>query len=103
MRRKLHVLIQFEVCDRHNPVEARKPKPGYHARGLAADLVPLAVPLRAFYEVVRAETRIKGIGVDHAAGYIHVDVRGAAEPVFWVYRNSRAVVTADPLQEVAYG
>jgi uncharacterized protein YcbK (DUF882 family) len=87
----------------HHPVEARKPKPGYHARGLAADLVSQAMPLRAFYEAVRAEPRIKGIGVDHAAGYIHVDVRQAAAPVLWVYRNGRAVVTADPLQEVVNG
>jgi uncharacterized protein YcbK (DUF882 family) len=69
-------------CPNH-PAEACKPKPGYHARGLAADLVPLAVPLRDFYDVVRAEPRIKGIGVDHTAGYIHVDVREAAAPVFW--------------------
>ncbi len=89
-------------CPSH-PVEARKPKPGYHARGLAADLVPLAMSLRAIYEVVRTEPRIKGIGVDHAAGYIHVDVREAAEPVCWVYRNGRAVVTTDPFQEVVNG
>jgi uncharacterized protein YcbK (DUF882 family) len=67
-------------CPQH-PVEASKPKPGFHARGLAADLVPLAMSLRAFYEVVRAEPRLKGIGVDHAAGYIHVDVREVAAPV----------------------
>jgi len=89
-------------CPQH-PVEARKPKPGLHARGLAADLVPLAVPLRTFYELVRAEPRIKGIGVDHASGYIHVDVREAADPVLWVYRNGRAVVTADPSQELTHG
>lgn len=89
-------------CPGH-PVEARKPKPGFHARGLAADLVPLAIPLRAFYDVVRAEPRIKGIGMDHAAGYIHVDVREAAAPVMWVYRSGRAVVTADPLQEASNG
>ena len=34
-------------CPQH-PVEARKPKPGYHAQGLAADLAPLAMSLRAF-------------------------------------------------------
>jgi len=89
-------------CPQH-PVEARKPKPGHHARGIAADLVPLAIPLRAFYEVVRAEPRIKGIGVDHAAGYIHVDVREAAAPVLWVYRKGRVVVAADPFQEVVNG
>lgn len=89
-------------CPQH-PVEARKPKPGFHALGLAADLVPLAVPLRAFYDVVRGEPRIKGIGVDHAAGYIHVDVRDAVAPVLWTYRNGRAVVTADPFQEVVNG
>lgn len=89
-------------CPQH-PVEVRKPKPGFHTRGLAADLVPLAVPLRAFYEAVRAEPRIKGIGVDHAAGYIHVDVRAAAEPVLWVYRNGRAVVTTDPFLELVNG
>lgn len=89
-------------CPEH-PIEARKPKPGFHARGLAADLVPLAVPLRAFYDVVRTEPRIKGIGVDHAAGYIHVDVREAAAPVFWVYRGGRVVVALDPFQEVLDG
>ncbi len=89
-------------CPKH-PVEARKTKPGFHARGLAADLVPRAIPLRAFYDVVRAEPRIKGIGVDHTAGYIHVDVREAAAPVFWTYRNGRAVVTTDPFQEASNG
>jgi len=89
-------------CPQH-PVEARKPKPGFHARGLAADLVPLAMPLRAFYEVVRAEPQVKGIGVDHSAGYIHVDVLEAAESVCWVYRNCRAVVATDPFQEVSHG
>lgn len=89
-------------CPKH-PVEGRKRQAGFHARGLAADLVPLAIPLRAFYDVVRAEPRIKGIGVDHAAGYIHIDVREAVDPVLWVYRDGRAVVTKDPLQEVAHG
>ena len=89
-------------CPQH-PVEARKPKPGLHARGLAADLVPLATSLRAFYDVIRSEPRIKGIGVDHAAGYIHVDVREAAAPVLWVYRNGRAVVATDPFLEVVNG
>jgi zinc D-Ala-D-Ala carboxypeptidase len=89
-------------CPKH-PIEARKQKPGFHARGLAADLAPLAMPLRTFCDVVRAEPRIKGIGVDHAAGYIHIDVREAAAPVMWVYRNGRAVVAADPFQEVAHG
>ena len=82
-------------CPKH-PIEGRKPKPGFHARGIAADLVPLAMSLRAFYDIVRAEPRIKGIGVDHAAGYIHVDVREVAAPVLWVYRSGRAVVTMDP-------
>ena len=89
-------------CPKH-PVEARKPKPGFHARGLAADLVPLTMPLRSIYDVVRTEPRIRSIGVDQASGYIHVDVRGASEPVLWVYRNGRAVVTADPFQEVSHG
>jgi len=89
-------------CPKH-PVEARKAKPGDHARGFAADLVPRAMSLRAFYDVVRAELRIKGIGVDHTAGYIHVDVRGASEPVCWVYRNGRAVVVTDPFQEAMNG
>lgn len=89
-------------CPEH-PVEARRPKPGFHSRGLAVDLVAMAMPLRTFYDVVRAEPRIRGIGVDHAAGYIHVDVREAPAPVFWVYRNGRAVVTTDPFLEVVNG
>jgi uncharacterized protein YcbK (DUF882 family) len=89
-------------CANH-PLEARKRKPGFHTRGIAADLVPLAISLHAFYDVVRSEPRIKGIGVDHAAGYIHVDVRDAVAPVLWVYRNGRAVVVTDPFEEVAHG
>lgn len=89
-------------CPQH-PVEARKPKPGFHARGLAADVVPLGMPLRAFYDVVRAEPRIKGIGVDHSAGYIHVDVRDATALLLWVYSNGRAVVATDPFQEATNG
>ncbi|MBE0659964.1 MAG: peptidase M15A [Bryobacteraceae bacterium] len=89
-------------CPKH-PVEARKSKPGFHARGLAADLAPLAVSLRAFYDVVRTEPRIKGIGVDYTAGYIHVDVREAAAPVLWVYRSGSAVVATDPFLELVNG
>jgi hypothetical protein len=73
-------------CPKHL-VEGRKPKPAYHARGLAADLVPPAMPLRAFFEIVKGDQRIKGSGVDHAAGYIHVDLPRTAEPVLWAYRN----------------
>ncbi|HPT28870.1 MAG TPA: D-Ala-D-Ala carboxypeptidase family metallohydrolase [Bryobacteraceae bacterium] len=86
-------------CPQH-PVEVRKPKPGYHARGIAADLVPLGVPLRGFYEIVREEPRVKGIGVDHAARYIHVDVRESATPVLWVYHDGMPMTTADPFREV---
>ncbi len=57
----------------------------------------------ALDNAVWAESRIKGIGVDHAAGYIHVDVRDAAEPVLWVYRSGRAVVVTDPFQEASNG
>jgi zinc D-Ala-D-Ala carboxypeptidase len=89
-------------CPQHQ-VEARKTKPGFHSRGLAANLVPLAIPLRAFYDVVRAQPRIKGIGVDHTAGYIHVDVREVVDPVLWVYRNGRAVLTTNSFQEVVNG
>jgi hypothetical protein len=46
-------------CPEH-PAAARKPMPGFHARGLAADLVPLAMSLRALFDVVRSEPRIKG-------------------------------------------
>ena len=86
-----------------HPVEARKPKSGYHARGIAADLVPLEISLRAFHEIVRSELRIKGIGVDQAACYIHVDIRESAKPVLWVYNNGVPVVTANPFQEVVNG
>ncbi len=89
-------------CPQH-PIEARKPKPGYHVRGIAADLAPLGISLRALYEIVRANPMIKGIGVDHDAGYIHVDLRKASEPVLWIYRNGVAVVTRDPFQEESNG
>jgi uncharacterized protein YcbK (DUF882 family) len=89
-------------CPQH-PIEARKPKPGYHARGMAADLAPLGIALRGFYEIVREEPSVKGIGVDHVGGYIHIDLRGATEPVLWVYRDGVAVVTRDPFQEESNG
>ena len=90
------------LCPQH-PIEAPKPKPGYHVRGIAADLVPLGISLRAFHEIVRSELRIKGIGVDQAACYIHVDIRESAKPVLWVYNNGVPVVTANPFQEVVNG
>ena len=34
-------------CPQH-PVEGRKPKPGRHAQGIAADLISLAMSMRAF-------------------------------------------------------
>ena len=86
-------------CAQH-PIEARKPKPGRHARGIAVDLAPLGISLRSFYEIVREEIRVKGIGVNHADGYIHVDIRESAKPVLWVYNNGVPVVTANPFQEV---
>lgn len=61
------------------------------------------MPLPAFYDAARAEPRIKGIGVDHVAGYIHFDVREAAAPVSWVYRGGRPVVTTEPFQEESNG
>jgi hypothetical protein len=86
-----------------HPVEVRKPKPGFHARGLAADLVLLAMRLQSFYRVVQAEPRINGIAVDHTAGYIHVDVREAVTQELWTYRNGPAVLTTAPFREVAHG
>lgn len=71
--------------------------------GLAADVVPLALSLYDFYGVVRAEPRIKGIGVDHTAGYIHVNVREAIAPTLRVHSNGRVVVTSDPFLDVVNG
>ena len=60
----------------------------------------LGVSLRAFYEIMLQEPLNKGIGVEHAAGCIHVDIRQSASPVLWVYNNRVPAVTADPFQEV---
>lgn len=82
-------------CSSH-PIEAAKLKPGFHAQGLAADVRSATVDIRRLYDAIRQDERIKGIGVDHGGGYIHIDVREAVTPVTWVYRGGRAVVVADP-------
>lgn len=82
-------------CPDH-PVEAAKPKPGFHAKGLAADVRSPTLNIRALYDAVVVDERIKGIGVDHNGGYIHIDVRETVTRVQWVYRGGRAVVVTDP-------
>ena len=82
-------------CPEH-PVESAKLKPGMHASGLAADVRSATLNIRRLYDAIAADERIKGIGVDHGGGYIHIDVREAVSRVQWVYRGGRAVTVVDP-------
>jgi len=81
-------------CPAH-PSEHGKASPGMHSTGLAADIRPLAAPLRSLYDLVVAQLDICGIGVDVQANYIHIDLRGGAR-VQWRYVGGRAAACADP-------
>ncbi len=83
-------------CPKH-PVEAKKLAPGFHSKGLAADLHPVRISLREFYKIVLADARVMGIGVDRAGGYIHVDIGERPARTQWVYRHGKAVVVANPM------
>lgn len=89
-------------CASH-PIEAAKLKPDYHFHGLAADIRATQCDIKRLYEFCREDERIKGIGVDHQAWYIHIDLREAVVPVTWKYVDGRAVVVADPFDRSGAG
>ena len=63
-------------------VEAAKAEPGYHAKGLAADIyAPDGVRKR---KIVEAALKLGFGGIGVAQDFIHVDIRQST-PVIWGY------------------
>ncbi len=79
-------------CPAH-PVEAAKLEPGYHTKGIAADLrVPGMTP-REVYAVALTMPQFKGFGVDDENGYIHLDTR--PKMARWCYHQGQVVPWKD--------
>ena len=74
--------------DKTHPIEAKKEKAGFHADGIACDI--LANHVHALDIISKAyELGFKGIGVSQSGGFssrfIHLDLRDADTPVLWSY------------------
>lgn len=64
-------------------IEASKPTPGVHSRGIAADIKVLNGTQRYIIVEKAIELGFKGIGV--AKTFVHVDLRDSDYPVMWSY------------------
>lgn len=79
-------------CANH-PVEAAKHSPGFHTKGLAADIKVKGLSPEAMYAIAEKIPEIKGIGVDDRAfGYIHVDVRNWKNRAVWAYDKGGRII-----------
>jgi uncharacterized protein YcbK (DUF882 family) len=76
-------------CPNH-PEEIHKAKPGRHSEGIAADLSAPGTSLLALFKAIRQHLEFRGIGVNKAAGYIHVDMR-RGPLTFWKYVGHKTV------------
>lgn len=65
-----------------HPAEAKKPSPGTHAQGIAADILVFGGDQRRRVVEEAIKMGFNGIGV--AEEFVHVDARETAE-VMWVY------------------
>ena len=65
-----------------HPVEAKKPTPGTHAKGIAADIAVNSGQQRMILVQKALELGFTGIGV--AKSFVHVDTRKTT-PVMWTY------------------
>lgn len=75
-------IITSGYRDPSHSIEARKSKPGTHARGIAAD-IKINNGNEAYLIIKHAQTMgFNGIGV--AKTFIHVDIRDTM-PVIWSY------------------
>lgn len=68
--------------DPSHPIEARKDRPGTHAKGIAADIAIYDGAARHIILKEAINMGFNGIGV--AKSFIHVDGRAGA-PVIWTY------------------
>lgn len=68
--------------DATHPAEARKPQPGYHNQGIAADIAVSNGFERMNIVHEALKLNFNGIGV--AKGFVHIDDRKTT-PVMWTY------------------
>lgn len=65
-----------------HPIEAKKAKPGTHAKGIAADIYVNGGAQRRMVVEKALKMGFNGIGV--AKNFVHVDIR-ETKPVLWCY------------------
>lgn len=87
----VHIHSGFR-CAGH-PVERKKPTPGRHYEGIAADISIPGVDLRDIWRSLIHFPAVTGIGVNRHLGWIHLDARPlkhAGARVVWAYDRSGA-------------
>jgi zinc D-Ala-D-Ala carboxypeptidase len=62
-------------------VEKRKPKPGTHAQGIAADI---KADDKQAYVIMKEAFKLGFTGIARGKGFVHLDVR-STDPVVWSY------------------
>jgi len=68
--------------DRTHPVEAKKPAPGMHTKGIAADIAVDFSDRR--YILVQEALKAGFTGIGIAKTFVHLDTRNTT-PVIWTY------------------
>lgn len=68
--------------DPSHPEEAKKPTPGVHTQGIAADIRALSGSHK--FEIVRHAIALGFTGIGIASTFVHVD-RRKGTPVIWTY------------------
>lgn len=67
-----------------HPVEARKPSPGTHAKGIAADIACNSSERRG--AIVKNAIGLGFMGIGVAKDFIHVDTRESDSLILWTYQ-----------------
>ena len=75
-------------CPKHNKAVGGAPN-SYHQRGMAADLHPLRITPMALALLALDTPGIRGVGLDEARGFVHVDTRPT--PHRWRYKGGKDV------------
>lgn len=83
-------------CRRHNQIIGGVPD-SFHTQGLAADIT--CPQMSVLEQAARLSTWVKGMGVNRAKNFVHIDVRNGVAPgdkVVFTYPDSAPKPVPDP-------
>jgi uncharacterized protein YcbK (DUF882 family) len=78
-------------CPEYNAAAGGAPD-SQHVHGRAADISVLGMTARELYRIAAEVPGVKGLGVDDAGDYLHVDVRERETLARWCYGTGGRVV-----------